>query len=118
MRVDAAVAAGVAREAIIVDPGIGFAKQAGHSWSVLSHLDAAPLLALDRPLLVGPSRKSFLQQAVGERPAAERDPATAAAVAAAVLLGAHAIRVHDVAGMVQVARVADMITTTRVQPVP
>lgn len=118
MRVDAAVAAGVAREAVVVDPGIGFAKQAGHSWSVLAHLDAAPLLALDRPLLVGPSRKSFLQRAVGERPAAERDPATAAAVAAAVLLGAHAVRVHDVAGMVQVARVADMITTTRVQPVP
>ncbi len=117
-RVDAAVAAGVARDAIVVDPGIGFAKRAEHSWAVLARLDAAPLRALDRPLLVGPSRKSFLQRAIGDRPAAERDPATAAAIAAAILFGAHIVRVHDVASMVQVARVADMITATRVQPVP
>ncbi len=117
-RVEAAVEAGVARDAIVLDPGIGFAKRAEHSWAVLSRLDAAPLRALDRPLLVGPSRKSFLQGAVGERPPAERDAATAAAVTAAILFGAHVVRVHDVASMVQVARVADMISATRVQPVP
>lgn len=117
-RLAAAVDAGVAREAIVLDPGIGFAKQAAHSWELLARLDAPALVALHRPLLVGPSRKSFLQAAVGERPAAQRDPATAAAVTAAILLGAHIVRVHDVVTMVQVAHVADMITATRARPVP
>ena len=58
-RVTAAVAAGVARERVIVDPGIGFAKQAEHSLEMLARLPE--LARLDRPLLVGPSRKSFLQ---------------------------------------------------------
>ena len=62
-----------------------------------------------RPLLVGPSRKSFLRQAVGDRPPAGRDWGTAAAVTAAVLAGAHVVRVHAVAEMVQVVRVADAI---------
>lgn len=99
--------AGVSREAIVLDPGIGFAKRADHSYGVLAGLGA--LAALGRPLLVGPSRKSFLQAAVGDRPAAERDWGTAAAVTAAILGGAHVVRVHAVAEMVQVARVADAI---------
>jgi dihydropteroate synthase len=57
--------------------------------------------------LAGPSRKSFLRAAVGDRPAAARDWATAAAVAASVLRGAHIVRVHNVAAMVDVVRVAD-----------
>jgi dihydropteroate synthase len=65
--------------------------------------------ALDRPLLVGPSRKSFMHNAVGERPALERDWGTAAAVTTAVLGGAHIVRVHAVAEMVQVVRVAEEI---------
>jgi dihydropteroate synthase len=65
--------------------------------------------ALDRPLLVGPSRKSFLREAVGDRPAIERDWGTAAAVAAAVLNGAHIVRVHTVGEMAQVVRVAEEI---------
>ena len=65
--------------------------------------------ALDRPVLVGPSRKSFLREAVGGRPAAERDWGTAAAVTAAVLAGAHIVRVHAVAEMAQVVRVAEEI---------
>jgi dihydropteroate synthase len=113
-----AIEAGVAREAVVLDPGIGFAKAAAHSWEVLSHLDAPAFTALDRPLLVGPSRKSFLQTAIGEVPAARRDPATAAAITAAILLGAHIIRVHDAEAMVQVARVADMISATRASRVP
>ena len=56
--------------------------------------------ALGRPLLVGPSRKSFMSDALGDRPAAERDWGTAAAVTAAVLAGAHIVRVHAVAEMV------------------
>jgi dihydropteroate synthase len=103
-----AAAAGVARERIIVDPGIGFAKRAEHSYGVLARL---PELAarLDRPLLIGPSRKSFLKAAAGDRPAAARDWATAGAVAAAVLGGAHIVRVHAVIEMVQVVRVAEAI---------
>jgi len=108
-----AAATGVDRNRIIVDPGIGFAKRPEHSYGVLAGF---PELAtrLGRPLLVGPSRKSFLQAvalqaAAGDRPAAARDWATAGAVAAAVLGGAHIIRVHAVAEMVQVMRVAEAI---------
>jgi dihydropteroate synthase len=105
-RVDRALTAGVALEQIIVDPGIGFAKQAVHSYGVLARL---PELAdaIGRPILVGPSRKSFLKEAVGHRPAAKRDWGTAAAVAAAVLGGVHIVRVHAVEQMAQVVRVAE-----------
>ncbi len=104
----AAVAAGVPREAIVIDPGIGFAKRPPHSYGVLARLPEIAA-ALDRPTLVGPSRKSFLRQALGDRPAGERDWGTAAAVTAAVLNGAHIVRVHAVAEMVQVVRVAEEI---------
>jgi dihydropteroate synthase len=103
-----AQAAGVPVERIVVDPGIGFAKRPAHSYGVLAQLGRIAT-AVGRPLLVGPSRKSFLRGALDERPAAERDWGTAAAVAAAVLGGAHIVRVHAVAEMVQVVRVADEI---------
>ena len=105
--VEAAERAGVPRARIIVDPGIGFAKRAEHSLAVLAGLPA--LAAVGRPVLVGPSRKSFLTAALGERPADRRDWGTAAAVAASVLLGAHIVRVHAVAEMVDVVRTADAI---------
>jgi dihydropteroate synthase len=106
--IDGARAAGVPLERIIVDPGVGFAKRPSHSYGVLARL---PELAavLERPMLVGPSRKSFLREAVGGRPAPERDWGTAAAVTAAVLAGAHIVRVHAVAEMTQVVRVAEQI---------
>jgi dihydropteroate synthase len=103
-----ATAAGVPREQIIVDPGVGFAKLAVHSYGVLARFPELAA-ALDRPLLVGPSRKSFMRNALGGRPAPERDWGTAAAVTAAVLNGAHIVRVHAVAEMVQVVRVAEEI---------
>ena len=102
-----AVTAGIAREAIIIDPGLGFAKRAEHSFAALASLDS--LRSLDRPILCGPSRKSFLTSAIGKRDPAEREWATAAAVTASVLLGAHIVRVHRVAEMVDVVRVADRI---------
>ena len=102
-----AVAAGISPNAVIVDPGIGFAKRAEHSATVLAHLDT--LQALERPILSGPSRKSFLGAALGEREAADREWGTAAAVTASILLGAHIVRVHGVKAMVDVARVADLI---------
>ena len=106
--IDCAAAAGVPAAAIIVDPGIGFAKRPTHSYGVLARL-AELAAALDRPVLVGPSRKSFMRAALDDRPATERDWGTAAAVAAAVLNGAHIVRVHAVDEMVQVVRVAEEI---------
>jgi dihydropteroate synthase len=104
-RVAAAVAAGVPRERVIVDPGIGFAKQAAHSLELLARLPE--LAVLDQPLLVGPSRKSFLSAGIGERTPADREWGTAAAVAASVMGGAHIVRVHAVKAMVDVVRTID-----------
>ena len=100
-------AAGIADESVIVDPGIGFAKKALHSVEVLAHLDT--IAELGRPILSGPSRKSFLRSALGEREPAQREWGTAAAVAASVLLGAHIVRVHGVREMKDVVAVADLI---------
>ena len=94
------------REQLLVDPGLGFAKAAEHSLEVLRRL--GELAALDRPILVGPSRKSFIGRLL-EAPVERRLMGTAAAVASAVLLGAHVVRVHDVREMVEVARVADAV---------
>ena len=105
-----ATRAGVGRDVIIVDPGFGFAKRAEHSYQVLARLETIAA-ALDRPILSGPSRKSFLKAAIGDRPAPARDWGTAAAVAASVLAGAHIVRVHNVAAMVDVVRVADRIAS-------
>jgi dihydropteroate synthase len=105
--IDDAVGRGIQRDRIIVDPGIGFAKRASQSFEVLARLSV--LSALDRPILAGPSRKSFLKLAVGDRPPSGREWGTAAAIAASVLGGAHIVRVHGVAEMVDVVRVADRI---------
>jgi dihydropteroate synthase len=103
-----ATGGGVARGRMLVDPGLGFAKEAPHSFEALARLDEFSELGC--PLVVGPSRKSFLTRPLGTAvPAASRDWATAAAVSAAVLAGAHVVRVHAVAEMLQVARVADEI---------
>jgi dihydropteroate synthase len=107
-----ATGAGVAMDRILVDPGLGFAKEAPHSLEALARLDEFG--ELGRPIVAGPSRKSFLARALsgtpgGSTPAPARDWATAAAVTAAVLAGAHMVRVHAVEEMLQVARVADEI---------
>ena len=106
---DRAEAAGIGADRVILDPGLGFAKGADHSFALLAALPR--LHALGRPLLIGPSRKSFLTAAMGQATPPERDWGTAAAVTAAILFGAHIVRVHDVGPMVQVARVADAIRT-------
>jgi len=105
--VERAIGRGVAWDQVIIDPGLGFAKKPAHSMTTLAHLDA--FAALGRPILSGPSRKSFLTFATGPLPPGERDWATAAAVTASVIGGAHIVRVHRVAEMVQVVRVADAI---------
>lgn len=95
--------AGVEKARIVIDPGLGFGKRKEQNAEILAHLGA--LAKLDLPILAGPSRKHFLAQA------SESDTlwATASAVAAAVLNGAHIVRVHDVKEMRVVARVADEI---------
>ena len=106
-----AVAGGVARESIILDPGFGFAKRPEHSFTLLARLDA--LQALERPILAGPSRKSFLKDVLGERSPAAREWGSAAAVAASILGGAHIVRVHDVGAMADVTRVTDRVLAAR-----
>ncbi len=106
-RVDRALGFGVPRDRIVLDPGLGFAKRAEQSLIALAGLDR--LAELGYPLLVGPSRKSFMTPSTGPLDPEARDWPTAAAVTAAVLGGAHIVRVHRVAEMVHVVRVADAI---------
>jgi dihydropteroate synthase len=105
-RLDDVVAAGVAPEQTILDPGLGFAKRGEHNWALLARLGT--LTALGRPLLVGASRKSFLGDLLGEgdpRPVAARDDATAALTVVAAQAGAWAVRVHTVRPSVDAVRV-------------
>ncbi len=113
---DVATSSGVARSQIIVDPGLGFAKCADQTFRALADLRA--LATLDRPVLVGPSRKSFLTSALGDRSPSDREWGTAAAVTAAVLFGAHIVRVHAVAPHLDVVRVADAIRAHASAEVP
>jgi dihydropteroate synthase len=99
--------AGVAKSQIVLDPGIGFGKSYAQNFELLARLPE--LARLGFPLLVGTSRKGFIGQALGGASEAERAWGTAATVAASILGGAHIVRVHDVAEMAQVARVADAI---------
>jgi dihydropteroate synthase len=109
-----ALRAGVAKSQIVLDPGIGFGKSYAQNFELIERLPE--LARLGFPLLVGPSRKSFIGKALGEAAKGERSWGTAAAVAASVLFGAHIVRVHDVAEMVQVARVTDAVLNPRLRP--
>jgi dihydropteroate synthase len=108
-----AAAAGIAPERTILDPGIGFAKTTEQSVELLSRV--GELRSLGRPLLVGPSRKSFIGAITGA-PIGERLPGTLAAVAALVLAGVEIVRVHDVAAVRQAARVAAALRDARHEP--
>ncbi|MFE2378453.1 dihydropteroate synthase [Streptomyces sp. NPDC059398] len=108
-RVEAAVAGGIAPERIVVDPGLGFAKDAEHDLALVAHL--ADLRALGHPLLVAASRKRFLGRVLAHEgaappPARERDAATAAVSALAAHAGAWAVRVHEVRATADAVRVA------------
>lgn len=108
-RVDAALAAGVAESAIVLDPGLGFAKNAEHDWALLRGLDS--LLSLGFPVLVGASRKRFLGRLLSEkdgtpRPPDGREDATAAISALAAAAGAWGVRVHEVGASLDAVAVA------------
>jgi dihydropteroate synthase len=106
-RVEAAVAAGIGRDRLAVDPGLGFGKTGTHSLMLMAEIKA--FLDLERPVVVGPSRKSFIGAALGDLPVGERLEGTAAAVAVMAWQGAHIVRVHDVREMARVVRVVDAI---------
>ena len=104
--VDRALQAGVPRERVLIDPGIGFGKTAEQNWVVMRRL--LELRELGQPILIGTSRKSFIGKLL-DLPVDERVEGTAATVAAAILRGADLVRVHDVREMTRVARVADQM---------
>ncbi|NOX20532.1 MAG: dihydropteroate synthase [Nitrospirae bacterium] len=105
--VEIAKKAGVPEERIIVDPGIGFGKKPEHNLQIINSLDRFGVLG--RPILIGPSRKSFIGLVLGNLPPEERVEGTAAAVAISVFKGASIVRVHDVKAMTRVVRVAEAI---------
>lgn len=94
-RLDFAVSQGIARELIVLDPGLGFGKTWEHNLEILRRLEA--FLELGCPLLVGPSRKGFIGQLTGQPAGPERDVGTLAAVLASVQHGARIVRTHNVA---------------------
>ncbi len=112
-RMDFARKNGIPKERLILDPGIGFGKTTEHNLEILRSMDG--LGGLGRPLMIGPSRKSFIGNIL-DLPVEERLEGTAAAVCAAVLGGAAIVRVHDVKPMVRVVRMADSIKSTTGAP--
>ena len=115
--VQVALDAGVVREQIIVDPGIGFGKTAQDNLRLLRRLDEFKSV-MGRPLLVGTSRKSTIGQVLGGLPADQRVEGTAATVALAIAKGADMVRVHDVQAMTRVARMSDAIVRGWQPPEP
>ncbi len=108
-RMQAALDIGMDPKQILLDPGIGFGKNLDHNLAILAHLEA--FVTLGRPILVGVSRKAFIGQVL-DRPVEDRLLGTAAAVALAVFQGARVLRVHDVAAMRDVVRMAEAIKRT------
>ncbi|GGW61193.1 dihydropteroate synthase [Streptomyces xantholiticus] len=115
-RMEAVVEGGIAPERIVIDPGLGFAKQAEHDLALVAHL--AELRALGRPVLVAASRKRFLGRVLAKDegappPARERDAATAAVSAISAHEGAWAVRVHEVRATADAVRVARAVEGAR-----
>jgi dihydropteroate synthase len=106
-RVAAAVRAGIPDDRLWIDPGLGFAKNARHTLEILSRLEEFELF--EKPLVIGASRKSFIGRVLGEPDPAARLEGSLAVAVAAVLKGAHILRVHDVAATIRVARIAEAI---------
>jgi len=108
---EAAVMAGIARQRIVLDPGFGFGKSFDENYPLLAHFDA--LQELRYPLLAGVSRKSFIGRTLAKNgsdaPPQERLYGSLAAMTAAILKGAHIVRVHDVTAAAEAARIADAV---------
>jgi len=100
---------GVTRAQMAIDPGIGFGKSQEQNLELLARLDQLAAAFAEFSLLVGTSRKSFIGRLLGDAPVERRLHGTMASVTAAILSGAHIIRVHDVRAAVETARIADAI---------
>ena len=105
---------GISRSQLIIDPGIGFGKTIGHNLQIIKHLDF--LEKLDRPVLIGPSRKAFIRNILKADSKTELDPGhplvetgTQATLAVAIMKGAHIVRVHDVANTCATIRPIDTL---------
>jgi dihydropteroate synthase len=107
MRISHAKKNGIREDMIIIDPGIGFGKSFDHNLEIINNLDTLTLL--EKPVLIGPSRKAFLGKILDDAPLDLRLEGTAASVAVSILKGANIVRVHDVREMSRVANVVDAI---------
>ena len=103
---------GIAEDMIIIDPGIGFGKTFEHNLEIIHNLYNFTLL--EKPVLVGLSKKAFIGKILGDVPAGERLEGTAAAIAISIINGANIIRVHDVKEMVKVAKVANAVKRIKI----
>jgi dihydropteroate synthase len=107
-----ATESGIPEEMIIIDPGIGFGKRFEHNLEIIHNLHE--FAQLEKPVLIGPSRKAFIGKILGDKPPDERLEGTAAAVAISIMNGANIVRVHDVREMVKVAKVADAVKRMKI----
>lgn len=105
--IDIAMQAGIPENRIVIDPGIGFGKTVEHNLEIIKRLHEFE--GLEKPVLLGHSRKSFIGRLYDDLPVTDRLEGTAAAAAIGIFNGANIIRVHDVKEMVRVARIADAI---------
>jgi dihydropteroate synthase len=103
-----AISAGIDRKCLVIDPGIGFGKTAEDNYKIIKNI--SELKGLGFPIMIGPSRKSFIGKVIGGEPH-ERVEGTAASVAAAIINGAQIVRVHDVAAMKKVCVITDAIVS-------
>ena len=106
-RMEVAIAGGIPRERLLIDPGFGFGKTVKENLDLLRRL--GDLRTLGRPIVIGTSRKGTIGKVLGGLPVTQRLEGTAATVAVAITQGADIIRVHDVAAMIRVARMTDAI---------
>ncbi len=108
-RVEKALLSGISLWNIIVDPGIGFAKNASHNFEMLSKLPFFKKKFPDLPLLIGTSRKGFIGKSIGSNNIQDRDWGTSATVCASIIGGADIVRVHNVNAMKNVCQIGDRI---------
>ncbi len=104
--IEKAIFAGIEKESLVIDPGIGFGKTPEDNFRIINNLGELRTLGL--PIMIGTSRKTFIGKITGGEPQ-ERIEGTAATIAASIINGCHIIRVHDVAHMKKIAAVTDAI---------
>jgi len=109
---------GVKRDSIVIDPGIGFGKTQDQNVELIARLDQLVRAFPEFPILIGTSRKSFIGRLLNDAPVTQRLHGTMASVTAAVLSGAHIVRVHDVKAAVETVRIADAIAGARKTKAP